>query len=55
MGAVTALDGRLGYVLGLVGLAAGLAVAPPQTALLVAIVAFFVGKSVTSTLRVFAA
>jgi hypothetical protein len=55
MVSVASLDGRLGYALGLTGFAAGLVVATPQTAVLVALVAFFVGKSMNSTLRMVAA
>jgi hypothetical protein len=47
------VDGRVGYVLAVVGAAVGFALGTPQTAVLAAIVAFFVGKSINSTLRVF--
>jgi hypothetical protein len=54
MTAATRVDGRVGYALAVVGAAVGLALGTPQTAVLAAIVAFFIGKSINSTLRVFA-
>jgi uncharacterized membrane protein len=54
MTTIARLDGRLGYAMGAVGAVLGLAAGSGETAVLAAVIAFFLGKSITSTLRVFA-